>query len=286
LSLMDTMDKDADDDVSWEELEKFFIANGFVELDNGSSKQQQADGAGSSKQVWRGSGSTCKCGQMAPNIRNAIAATGGGKGGGTSLAMRALRAGATGPGAAAGTNIFATGGGSHCCVTIVPCDDCCAGNTVRTTYVIEQLGGDGVYHDILKTSGGQGTINRLVPGETYKFRIYGLNQDGSPGPRSEEIILHMPFEAPPAPCIALDGCCSGSPRALIGSRSITLKWKERQVGKVGAHKDKSFVKRMLAEWTGSSSETANYLSTAELEKAFNTFDRQASRASMTADIIY
>ena len=257
--------KDPEEVVSWEALEKFFISNGFVEIDNGNSNSATGE---KGKQVWKGSGSVCKCGQMAPTIRNAIAATGM-RGSSISQAMRSLRSG----GRVGATNIYATGGGSHCCVTIIPCDDCCVGNTVRTTYTIEQLGADGKYHDILRTSGGQGTINKLIPGETYKFRIYGINQDNTHGPRSEEIILHMPFESPAAPCIALADCCSGTPRALITARSITLKWKERHAGKRVSNRDKSFVKKMLAEWAGIPSEHSNYLSTAELETAFNKFDR-------------
>ena len=262
LSVLDNMNKDAGDEISWDELEKFFIATGFVENDISTGKS----GSAFRQLVWKGSGSTCKCGQMSTGVRASLSATG--PKASLSQGMRALRAGATG---FAGSNIYAVGGGAHCCVTATPCEDCCSGNTTRTTYVIEQLGSDGNYHDILRTTGGQGTINRLVPGETYKFRIYGLNQDGTPGPRSEVIVLHMPFETPAPPCIALEGCCSGSPRALIGPRSITLRWKERQAIKFSNTRDKTFVKKMLMEWSGQVSEGPS-VTTAEIEKAFQEFD--------------
>lgn len=257
------MNKDSGERISWEELERFFIASGFVELVSSSSGRQ---GALTSRQAFKVAKSVCKCGTSTPSVRASLSMTGPGKGQ-FSKAIRTLRSSTNGYNA---SNIYASG---FSVVTVVPCEECCAGNVTKTTYTIEQFGADGEYHDIMRTTGGQGTINRLVPGETYKFRVYGLNEDGSAGPRSEEILLHMPYETPAAPYVALaSACCSDGPaRALIGPRSIVLRWKERQPIKLANPREKSFVKKMLMEWSGQLSEGPT-VTTAELEKAFKHFD--------------
>ena len=69
------------------------------------------------------------------------------------------------------------------------------------TYVVEQCENefDGSYKQVLKTGAGHGTISRLEPGSSYRFRVYSVNVAGIPGPKSEEIIVHTLIETPAAP---------------------------------------------------------------------------------------
>lgn len=53
----------------------------------------------------------------------------------------------------------------------------------------------------MKSINGQCTISRLSSGQTYRFRVYGVNVDGVPGPKSEPVIVHTMIETPSAPIL-------------------------------------------------------------------------------------
>ena len=55
------------------------------------------------------------------------------------------------------------------------------------TYVVEKCESefDDMYSVVVKTSLGQVMVARLEPGQSYRFRVYSLNAEGVPGPRSD-----------------------------------------------------------------------------------------------------
>lgn len=53
----------------------------------------------------------------------------------------------------------------------------------------------------MKSTVGQCTISRLSPGQTYRFRVYGVNVAGVAGPKSESVIVHTMIETPAAPTL-------------------------------------------------------------------------------------
>lgn len=264
LAVLDNLERDRDE-VAWPELEKFMVTTGFVDYEDSSKVGVIKEG---SRGFWRLPGKACGCGSQSGaggNVRVSLSATG----------KRHSCSKFSGGGVIA-TNIYAAGGSANCCAAaaISCCENCGSDSTRnRITYVIEQLGPDGEYHDIFKTPFGEATINRLVAGEVYKFRIYGLNPDGSPGPRSEVIALQMPLDAPQPPCIAITPGPCGTIRSLITARSITLRWNEMAT-KFASKKDNNFVKKMMAEWSGVpiKSESTS-IPLALLEKSFQDFDR-------------
>jgi hypothetical protein len=259
LALLDNLERDRDD-VSWPELEKFVVTTGFVDYEDASKVGIIKE---SSRGSWKLPGNACGCeAASGGNVRLSLSATG----------KRRKNRGVSGTGTIA-TNIYAVGGSGNAITATALCENCCDSTRNRITYVIEQLGPDGDYHDILKTPFGEATIDRLVAGEVYKFRIYGLNPDGSPGPRSEVIALQMPLEAPQPPGIALAPGPSGTIRSLITARSITLRWSELGP-KFASKKDTNFVKKMMAEWSGVPIKNASSsIPLALLEKSFQEFDR-------------
>ena len=66
------------------------------------------------------------------------------------------------------------------------------------TYVLERCESEFncVYKEALKTTAGEGTVSRLDPGQSYRFRVYSINVDGVKGPPSGSIIVHTMLETP------------------------------------------------------------------------------------------
>jgi hypothetical protein len=70
------------------------------------------------------------------------------------------------------------------------------------SYVLERCESEfkNQFVTVLKTNQGQATIHRLDAGKSYKFRVYSVNGDGVPGPKSECVIVHTTIESPPGQC--------------------------------------------------------------------------------------
>ena len=74
-----------------------------------------------------------------------------------------------------------------------------------TTFIIEQCESEfhNTYKDCTKSTVGECTVNRLQPGHTYRFRVYGINVNGEKGPVSDSVVVHTMLETPPYPSVQL-----------------------------------------------------------------------------------
>lgn len=107
------------------------------------------------------------------------------------------------------------------------------------TYVVERCENefDGVYKECLKTTAGYGTISRLTPGMSYRFRVYSINAAGVAGPKSTDVVVHSMIETPSTPT-----------PVTIGDRAVTLAWKAR--GHSSSMRDATTVNKLLNDWAG------------------------------------
>lgn len=131
----------------------------------------------------------------------------------------------------------------------------------EVTYVVEQCENDfeGKYKRVMSTQAGHGTISRLEPASSYRFRIYSVNRDGQRGAASDAIIVHTMIETPSAPT-----------PMHIDAKSITLGWKGRQHST--SMRDPSVVNKLLSDWAG----TTDYSSGVSIEIAFAKYDTNRS----------
>lgn len=60
----------------------------------------------------------------------------------------------------------------------------------QSNYYLITLQKNDTYVEVARTSTGQATIGRLLPGSSYRFRLYSVNTDGISGPKSQSIIVH------------------------------------------------------------------------------------------------
>lgn len=119
---------------------------------------------------------------------------------------------------------------------------------------------DNVYKEVLRTSLGYGSISRLEAGKSYRFRVFSINIDGVPGPRSESIVVHTMLETPTAPaCVNID------------AKKITVSWKARAAQT--STRDPAAIQKMLADWAGTHGESEGGVS---IETAFAKYDRNGS----------
>ncbi|RYY68386.1 fibronectin type III domain-containing protein, partial [archaeon] len=72
------------------------------------------------------------------------------------------------------------------------------------TYIIEKCENefDDTYTEVQRTTSGSAIIHRLEPGQSYRFRVYGVNCVGIKGPPSESITVHTLLETPAAPVVS------------------------------------------------------------------------------------
>lgn len=123
-------------------------------------------------------------------------------------------------------------------------------------------------------------ISRLEPGQSYRFRVYSLNAEGVPGPKSERqvqyqtylnifiilsyysVVVHTMLETPPNPSVAPSG---------LGTTSLNLTWKPRV--QFQSTRNKQVVNRMLGDWAGTHLEEDKGVS---IEAAFAKYDRDGS----------
>lgn len=134
----------------------------------------------------------------------------------------------------------------------------------KLTYIVEECKSefDNVFKEILRTSAGEGTITRLEPGKSYRFRVYARNVDGGEGLKSDSIIVHTMLETPPHPTVA-----HRWPSAIISATSIALQWRDRRHGVTS--RDQGVIKRMIGDWTGAGEESGGV----SVETAFAKYDR-------------
>jgi hypothetical protein len=145
----------------------------------------------------------------------------------------------------------------------------------NVSYVVEQCESEllGTYKECMKSSAGQCIITRLEPGHTYRFRVFGVNADGSAGPKSESVIVHTMLETPSAPVVQGSNIVpAGVTDKLFVNPSIQpnkvmLKWRGRREGV--SSRDKAVVNRMLGDWAG----TGNEDNGVSVETAFANYDR-------------
>ena len=109
----------------------------------------------------------------------------------------------------------------------------------------------------LNTAAGHGTISRLQPGGSYRFRVRSVNKDGIAGPYSQDVIVHCMLETPTTP----------SPTD-IGANSITLAWKKR--GENVSLRDPNTINKLLSDWAGNHDDSGGGVS---IELAFAKYDR-------------
>ena len=131
-------------------------------------------------------------------------------------------------------------------------------------YVIEKCESEfeDTYKEVLRTNAGQGTLTRLEPGKSYRFRVYSINADSVRGPCSAPVLVHTLLETPAAPTTIPKG---------IMARSLILTWKPRNV--ITNSRDKAFVDKMLGDWTHSHGENEAGVS---IEAAFAKYDKNQS----------
>lgn len=97
-----------------------------------------------------------------------------------------------------------------------------------------------MYREVLRTTLGYGTITRLEPGQSYRLRVFSLNADEVPGPKSPDIIVHTLLEtpAPPTPV----------PKTIL-ARQMTLTWKARNY--ITSTRHQAFIDKMVGDWAHS-----------------------------------
>lgn len=153
--------------------------------------------------------------------------------------------------------------GNHNAVSVKPGD---------ITYVVERCESeiDSIYKEILRTNSGQGTITRLDPGKSYRFRVYSINADGVHGPKSQDIVVHTLLETPPVPTAKVIEC-----------RKVVIAWKPRATGT--NTRDRAVVDKMLGDWAGTHGENDGGVS---IEAAFAKYDKDQTGDIDAAELAY
>lgn len=116
--------------------------------------------------------------------------------------------------------------------------------------------------EVLRTTLGYGTLTRLEPGKSYRFRVNSLNADGVAGPYSPSVLVHTLVETPAAPL---------APAKFVQSRKMTLVWKARNC--FTGTRNKAFTDKMLGEWAGALGDDEGGVS---IRAAFDKYDRDRS----------
>lgn len=229
-ALFDNIEGDDDESISWDEFEKFFMAAGWCDpvLKTGSG------------------GENASYNEDPDVIRTREIV--GGKGDSSVRGSRTSLNGRTN-GAADKESV-----GSSSIST-------------KITYVVERCENefDDIFKEIYRTTAGEGTINHLLPGQSYRFRVYSRNIDGGEGAPSDTVIVHALLETPQPPTVF-----GKSITPAIGSNSIILQWRSRRHGITS--RDSGVVKRMIGDWTGVGEESGGV----SVETAFAKYDRLIS----------
>lgn len=118
------------------------------------------------------------------------------------------------------------------------------------------------YTEVLRTTLGNGMVNRLDPGKSYRFRVHSLNADGVAGPHSPPVLVHTLVETPAVPA---------APPKLIQARKVNIAWKLRNC--FTGTRNKAFTDKMLGEWAGALGDDEGGVS---VRAAFDKYDRDQS----------
>jgi hypothetical protein len=142
------------------------------------------------------------------------------------------------------------------------------------SYVIEQCENEfnDTYRECMKSTSGQCLITRLSPGQTYRFRVYGVNVDGVPGPKSESVIVHTMLETPSPPVpngksVPVAGLEKLFVSSSVFPNKVVLRWKNRRDGV--SSRDKGVIERMLGDWAGVGNDDGGV----SIEVVFANYDR-------------
>lgn len=111
------------------------------------------------------------------------------------------------------------------------------------------------YEEILHTTKDSGTIHRLRPGKSYRFRVHAVNPDGVAGAPSPSVVVHTMLETPLSPF-----------ETAVETRRIALGWKGRS--EFVYSKDKELLTSMLDQWAGRVEEE----NSVSIEAAFAKYD--------------
>ena len=156
---------------------------------------------------------------------------------------------------------FRTGGGN---ASLASAANSLAVRPGDIVYVVEKCESefDDVYSEVVRTTSGQATITRLEPGSSYRFRVYSLNADEVPGPRSEDIVVHTLLETPAAP--------TAVPKT-VKAKSITITWKARNY--LTSTRNQGFIQKMVGDWAHSHGDKDGGVS---IEQVFARYDKNQS----------
>lgn len=230
-ALFDRIEGNDDEEISWTEFENFFVGAGWCEpqpVEGGTAAADEAISVQVRSQASLGvssrpaSAGTARVGDSLRNSRTSLKSDSG-------------------------------QGGKHA-FTIAS----------KLTYIVEECQSefDNVFKEILRTTAGEGTVNHLEPGKSYRFRVYSRNADGGESPRSETVIVHAMLETPQHPTVV-----QRWPTASIAATSIALQWRDRRHGVTS--RDKGVIKRMIGDWTGAGEESGGV----SVEVAFGKYDK-------------
>jgi hypothetical protein len=194
------IETDDDNAISWEEFEKFFVAAGTVPPPllalpsllypvTGFTNESMAASKSMNKDLLRASGNSTN-GRLDRSFQ--------------STSTRHHR-GTTGNGNGNDSSSNGSGNGKS-----------------NVSYVIEQCESEftDTYRECMKSATGQCLISRLAPGQTYRFRVYGVNVDGVPGPKSESIVVHTMLETPAPPVLNTKSSSLPGMEKLLYSASL------------------------------------------------------------------
>lgn len=145
----------------------------------------------------------------------------------------------------------------------------------KLTYVVEQCESEfnNTYKECLRTTLTQGSISRLRPGETYRYRVYAVNVDGVEGPRSETIVIHTMLETPVGLSVASKTV--KMPPAIpyfsdaILSNMISIQWRKREESSFNS--DASSLQRLLGDWAGVGADDG----AVSIDTVFANYDRNS-----------
>jgi Ca2+-binding EF-hand superfamily protein len=131
--------------------------------------------------------------------------------------------------------------------------------TYRIEKCVSEKNGREVFETAQDTNNGTAMISRLIPGQSYKFRVVGVNAEGQVGMPSENVIVHTMLETPAAPVV--------NPKSIQPTR-IIINWRARRSHQ--SSRDQSVVSKMIEDWAGTAGTEDTGVNVVE---AFKKYDK-------------